>query len=431
MRTCARSALPPPPALRGPSPGSLPLSPPLVTCCPAAQRGAGAAVPSPSRAAPSSPPDSAPPPPPLRSPGSPGAHRGTGVGGREGRRGRARAGRTGRKEGSREGREETCGRRGECEERTEGRRRALGLCPSWAPGERGEPVGAVEHLQHSPGSGCAGGSSLGDPGTPAAQGPRLGVSTAPALEWSGGVRARPVGYGAGGETPAREDEGSSPGCPPPPRLKGLGDCGVRGPNGEECGSGYLLRGEASPGPGKVVERLGGGDARAPGAVPRLGAAVGGMGGRGTRCNALISSVPPRAFAPPGPERFGAKQMCVLGGRGGGGGVCPSSPSSSRRFRSVEPFPAERRRDNPDLPFHLFGRGVSREEKPPPHPLPGALPTASGLHPFPPRRPRDDHRAGGKLVSLTAGSATARRGWMRLAGLRRCGAAGERDKRPRG
>lgn len=64
MRTCARSALPPPPALRGPSPGSLPLSPPLVTCCPAAQRGAGAAVPSPSRAAPSSPPDSAPPPPP-------------------------------------------------------------------------------------------------------------------------------------------------------------------------------------------------------------------------------------------------------------------------------------------------------------------------------------------------------------------------------
>lgn len=93
--------------------------------------------------------------------------------------------------------------------------------------------------------------------------------------------------------------------------------GLRGPNGGGGGSGYLLRGEASPGPGKVVERLGGGDARAPGAVLRLGAAVGGMGGRGTRCNALISPVPPRAFAPPGPERFGAKQMCVLGGRGGG------------------------------------------------------------------------------------------------------------------
>lgn len=190
--------------------------------------------------------------------------------GREGRRGRARAGGADRKEGLREGREKRCGRRGECEGRKEGRRRAAGLCPSRAPGAQG-------HLQHSLGSGCAEKPGLEDRGASAAKGPRLGASTARRWSRAGGVRAwghLVVGRDAGGKAPAREDQGSSPRCPPLPLLKGLGYCGVRDPNGVGGGSGYLLRGEASLGPEEVVGRQGGDGAWAPGTALGLGASAG-------------------------------------------------------------------------------------------------------------------------------------------------------------
>lgn len=55
--------------------------------------------------------------------------------------------------------------------------------------------------------------------------------------------------------PARQDEGSSPRCPPTPRLRRLGDYG--GTQTEAGGaSGHVLRGEASPRPGKVVGKRG-------------------------------------------------------------------------------------------------------------------------------------------------------------------------------
>lgn len=95
---------------------------------------------------------------------------------------------------------------------------------------------------------------------------------------------------------------------------------LRGPNGGGGGSGYLLPGEASLGPGELVGRRGGGGARASG----VRAGAGGCLRRGgeSRCKALLSSVPPRAFVRPGPERFGAKQMYA---RGGGSSLLPCRP----------------------------------------------------------------------------------------------------------
>lgn len=304
-------------------------------------------------------------------------------------------------------------------------------------------------------------SQLGPGGGGRARRGRGASAAQPGLRVRGGIQSGGPGHPRSTRAAARCEHGPGAGvergCPCPAR-------GLRRRRGDPCEGGRRqqpwvsaptspersggLRG-AGPKRGRVRQRIpaagrslagageGGGAAgrrrcSGSGGCAPAGGCRRGDGGTGNSLQRVDFLGAATGFCTAGAGAFrGEADVCPRRAGRGGGGVCPSSPSSSRRFRSVEPFPAERRRDNPDLPFHLFGRGVSREEKPPPHPLPGALPTASGLHPFPPRRPRDDHRAGGKLVSLTAGSATARRGWMRLAGLRRCGAAGERDKRPRG
>lgn len=56
--------------------------------------------------------------------------------------------------------------------------------------------------------------------------------------------------------------------------------------------------------------------------------------------------------------WGKADVCPRRGRG----FCLYSPSTSRCFRSREPIAEERQRDNPDLPSHLLGLGVSWGER---------------------------------------------------------------------
>lgn len=200
----------------------------------------------------------------------------------------------------------------------------VGLCPSQAPGTRGQPIGAATLAYHSLGSGCAEEPGLGDPGTSAAAGPWLGVSVR-----DQGHTARPVGSSAHREAPAREDEGSSHWCPP--RLKGLGSDGVRGPNRGRGSSRCLLRGVGKDGGAAGARRC-----SASGPPRGLGVAVvGNARVIATRCiprchHRLLSH---RATSFPDEADVCPQRMRKKGER------CPSpsSASSSWRFLTAEPF----------------------------------------------------------------------------------------------
>lgn len=220
----------------------------------------------------------------------------------------------------------------------------MGLCPNQASGARGQPIGAATLLYHSLGSGCVEEPGLGDLGTFAAAGPWLGVSVC-----DQGHIARPVGNGAGRESPARDDEGSSHWCPP--RLKGLGDDGVRGPDREGGSSGCLSRGRRERDPAMLGF----------GAVTGLGGCR--RGECASRCRALHSSVPTQAFEPSGCISPG-RSRCVSTEDEEEGGEVPQLffRIELLAFSHRRAVPEERRRDSLDLSFHLLGRSVSCGEQ---------------------------------------------------------------------
>ncbi|XP_014799460.1 PREDICTED: translation initiation factor IF-2-like [Calidris pugnax] len=295
-----------------------------------------------------------------------------------------RAGGARGKEGSREGREERCGRGGECEGRTE-ERKAAELCPRRAPGAREEPL-------------------LGSPGTSAAKGPRLGVSAAPVLERSGGVCAG--GHPARGERYRRGDpcEGGRRQKPPvsapasPERsgeLRGAGPKRGGGPAADICcGEKPRRRRRGREGSGRA-------------AMLRPGKCRRGGTWQSSQRVAFLGSA--KGFCTAGARAFrGEADACSQRM----GGSCPSSPralvvsaarSRSRR-RGDGAVPASPR---PPLPpaRAMCERGQRRN---PPRPLPGALPTACGLYPFPARR---GEKRGPGAAPLTAGRAAPRPGWM--------------------
>lgn len=336
MQRCARSA--------GPQPRLVAAGPRLVLCCPTARRRAGAAVPSPSRAVRGRPrlPCRVCAPPAARARRGPGGEQG-----REGRRGRARAGGAGRKEGSREGREERCGRRGECEGRTEGRRRAAGLCPRPGPGGSGR---ARRGCSTAWAQGARRDPAWGDPGTSAAKGLWLGVSAAPALERSGGVGAwghlsRPVGSGCRRGDPCEGGRRRQPAVPAPASPERSGELGGVGPKrGEREVAADTCCGEM---PRRCRGRWwGGGRVTMPGAWGLPSGREGrGRTGKSLQRVAFLDAA--TAFAPLGPELFGAKQMCV---RRGWGECLPFFPVGPSVFMQRGAVPGGEAAGQPRLPL---------------------------------------------------------------------------------